>query len=212
MLSFIKAYRLRGDKTGLKCSVCEAFDFTALSTAHSILWKNCLVVLKEANLDYHPRRGSDKNSRSDLLLGDILVAFDYLDASNKLPPIYCEANDLIRLPPLAPDLVSEKLEHNTTALLSLSSKVDTLPSTLANSLSLPPVSQPQCSNLEKLVVELSEHLKAFSRNVGAISSQITTSASSQNTLPRLQLTLLPQCFLIVALTEKLGTNLIVLRT
>ena len=163
-----------------KCSVCEAFGSTALSIAHNILWKNCLVELKEANLDYHPRRGSDKNSHSDLLLGDILVAFDYLDASNKLPLIYCEANDLIRLPPLAPDLVSEKLEHNTTALLTLSSKVDTLPSTLANSLSLPPVSQPQCSNLEKLVVELSEHLKAFSRNVGAISSQITTSASSQN--------------------------------
>ena len=66
-LSFIEEYCLRGDKTCLKCSVCEAFNSTALSTAHNILWN-----------------GGAERSQPGVS-----------DASNKLLLIYYETNDLV---------------------------------------------------------------------------------------------------------------------
>ena len=41
VLAFIKAYRLRGDCSGLKQAVCSAFDASSLSTAQKLLWE-CL--------------------------------------------------------------------------------------------------------------------------------------------------------------------------
>lgn len=52
-------------------------------------------------LPYHARRGSDKRHLSDVLIADLLLAFDKLDLNDNLPPIYCEAVDLIMLPCLA---------------------------------------------------------------------------------------------------------------
>ena len=55
-----------------------------------------------------------------MLLADILVAFD---ADDRLPVIFCEANDLICLPSLVPDPVSQRLDLNSTILESLVKKV-----------------------------------------------------------------------------------------
>ena len=98
VLAFIKAYRLKGDKLGLKQAVLSTFDPTSLRSSHKLLWDFCRDDLQQTGLTYYSRRGSEKRVLTDVLLADILVAFEKLDAADKLPTIFCEANDLIRLP------------------------------------------------------------------------------------------------------------------
>ena len=40
-LAFIKAYRLKGDKLGLKQAVLAAFDAASLGSAHTNIWDSC---------------------------------------------------------------------------------------------------------------------------------------------------------------------------
>ena len=40
---------------------------------------------------------SDKRSQAAAVLDDLLVAFDKLDELDKLPEVFCEANDLVKL-------------------------------------------------------------------------------------------------------------------
>ena len=54
-------------------------------------------------------------------LEDILAAFDALDAEKSIPPIYCGATELPRLPPLSLDPVSEQVQDSTKSLLALTS-------------------------------------------------------------------------------------------
>jgi len=46
-------------------------------------------------------------------LEDILSAFDTLDSSNNLSDVFCEAADLLLLPPICLDPVSEQVAVNT---------------------------------------------------------------------------------------------------
>ena len=122
VLAFIKAYRLKGDKLGLKQAVLSAFDPTVLARAHKNLWEFCKDDLVHLGLSYHARRSSEKRVVDDVLLADILVAIEKLDADDRLPVIFCEANDLICLPSLVPDPVSQRLDLNSTILESLVSR------------------------------------------------------------------------------------------
>ena len=79
VLSFVKAYRLKGDVVCFKAG----------------LWDFCCTDLESLGLHYHARL-----QFSDILTADILLAFEKLKDKEKLPPIYCEANDLIKLPSL----------------------------------------------------------------------------------------------------------------
>ena len=93
-LAFIKAYRLKGDTMGMKLAVLSTFDSSSLATAHKSLWDNCGDDLKQLGLSYHLRRGSEKRQAADMLFTDIITAFDKLDSVEKLPAIFCEANEL----------------------------------------------------------------------------------------------------------------------
>ena len=42
-------------------------------------------------------------------LDDIISAFSKLDESSDIPPIFCEALDLVHMPPVVADLISEKI-------------------------------------------------------------------------------------------------------
>lgn len=98
-----------------------------------------------------PESGSEKREVADALLADILVAFDKLDAVDKLPTIFCEANDLIRLPSLVLDPVSQRLDNNSSILESLVKKIHDLPTAVPqsalNTSSLDSVSRCSWSNL-----------------------------------------------------------------
>ena len=67
----------------------------------------CGDCLDNLGLPYHPRRGSDKRQVADFLLADIVAAFDKLDGVDKIPPIFCEATGLNKLPSLSLDPVSK---------------------------------------------------------------------------------------------------------
>ena len=118
---------------GMKLAVLSTFDPSSLATAHKTLWAHCGDDLKQLGLSYHLRCGSEKRQVADMLFTDIITAFDKLDSAEKLPAIFCEATELIRLPCLAPDPIFAKLEANNSALDSLTNKVHNLPCLVAAS-------------------------------------------------------------------------------
>ena len=105
-LSFIKAYRLKGDNVSLKKSVCDHFSSEDVELAKKVLWDHCKHDLEAAGLVYHIRRSSDRRSQISANMDDIIQAFLVLDSSDLIPPIYCEATDLLKIPSLSldPDL------------------------------------------------------------------------------------------------------------
>lgn len=126
VLAFIKAFRLRGDSDGLRQSVTERFDTSSLVDAKKRLWDECSGDLGSAGLFFHARRGSEKRSQAMAELEDILEAFESLDASDKLPSVYCEATDLLKIPPLALDPISEQLLGTCKSLDKLGGSVQEL--------------------------------------------------------------------------------------
>ena len=131
-LSFIKAYRLRGDNESLKKRVCEHFSPNDIENAKKMLWDHCRQDLEAAGLPYHSRRDSDRRSQIAANLDDIVQAFVVLDSSDLIPGIYCEATDLLQVPSLSLDPISEKVETNTLSLQDLVSKIDHLEAKLSS--------------------------------------------------------------------------------
>ena len=132
VLSFIKAYRLKRDVESLKKRVCQHFSPAGVENAKKELWDYCRKDLKAASIAYHIRRGSDKRSQLAANVDDLAEAFVALDSSDLIPGIYCEATDLLRIPSLSLDPVSEKVETNTLSLNDLVAKVDCLEAKIAS--------------------------------------------------------------------------------
>ena len=63
-----------------------------------------------ANLPFQARRDSDKRSQLTANIDDIIQAFDALDSSDSIPCIYCEATDLLLLPPPCLDPTAEQVQ------------------------------------------------------------------------------------------------------
>ena len=55
-----------------------------------------------------------------------MAAVDALNVNEKIPPIYCEATELLKLPPLSLDPVSAQVQDNTKPLLALTSVITDL--------------------------------------------------------------------------------------
>ena len=51
------------------------------------MWDFCSSDLDQLGLPFHSRRGSDKRQVTDVLLADIVAAFDKLDSVEKIPAI-----------------------------------------------------------------------------------------------------------------------------
>ena len=77
-------------------------------------------------MTFHAHRGSEKRSQGAAELDDIVEAFNALDARDKLPTMYYEANDLLKLPPITLHHVSEQLLDNRKSLDYLAESVKTL--------------------------------------------------------------------------------------
>ena len=80
---------LRGDHAALNRAILSDFDTSKLLEALKALWEFCRVDLEDLGFSFHQHRSSEA------LLSDICTAFDKLDLANKLPTIFCEANDPI---------------------------------------------------------------------------------------------------------------------
>ena len=126
-LAFIKAFRLRGDKVNLRSNVLERFDQAAIiEQSKQSLWEACKSDLDAGGLCFCQRRSSDRRAQIEADLDHVLAAFDLLDSKALIPPIFCEASELYRLPSLSLDPVSEQVQDNTKALLSLTSVVNSI--------------------------------------------------------------------------------------
>ena len=178
ILAFIKAYRLKGDLVGLKQEVCSQFDPSSLGSAHKLLWDFCGSDLEQLGLPFHARRSSDKRQVTDILVADIVTALDKLDSVEKIPAIYCEATDLIKLPSLTLDPVSKKLVENGTTLQSLVEGVKALPTKM--SAVLTESATKCCAHLEKLVSSIKEELDQFSGMISSGTSKLKLPQTSSN--------------------------------
>ena len=90
-LSFIKAYKLKGDNGSLQRRVCDLFSPEKDNRAKTLLWNHCKQDLEAAGLHYHARRASDKCNQLTANLDDIVQAFNCLNSADLVPVIYCEA-------------------------------------------------------------------------------------------------------------------------
>ena len=59
VLSFIKAYHLKGDNDSLRLVVTECFSPKEVDTSERHLWDHCSSVLEANGLVFHARRDSD---------------------------------------------------------------------------------------------------------------------------------------------------------
>ena len=125
-LAFIKAFRLKADVNSLRRTVSERFSSAAVDTAKGLLWDSCGQLLEEAGIPYQSRRDSDKRSQLSANLNDIIMAFNALDTNDLIPQIFCEASDLVKLPPISLDPVAEQVELNSKSLDALNSTVQGL--------------------------------------------------------------------------------------
>ena len=138
VLSFIKAFRLKSDKDNLKRAACSRFSGAAIDNAKKDFWRFCSDMPTRANMPYQARRDSDNRSQMAADIEDLVRGFDALDASDSIPPIYCEANDLLLLPSLSLDPTAEQVQHNTDVLKALISKIENLEKMLSSSKPMPP--------------------------------------------------------------------------
>ena len=132
VLSFIKAFRQKSDKEALRCSISDRFNGTAIDEAKRALWSFCKCELDAKGVLFIARRDSDNRSQLMANIDDIIQAFDALDSSGSVPLIFCEANDLLHLPPLSLDPTAEQVKLNTQALQSLTSQIANLEDKLAS--------------------------------------------------------------------------------
>ena len=90
-------------------------------------WRFCSDMLTRANIPYQARRDSDNRSQMAADIEDLVRVFDALDAYDSIPPIYCEASDLLLLPSLSLDPTAEQVQHNKDVVLkALMSKIENL--------------------------------------------------------------------------------------
>jgi len=126
VLAFIKAFRLKGDTNALKQAALSRFTIPMLFNAKKSLWEHCEEELSSLELPFTPRRSSEKRSQAAADLDDILHAFSKLDEVDKIPEIFCEATELVKLPPIAIDPIGEMIAVNASSLKVIEDKISQL--------------------------------------------------------------------------------------
>ena len=123
VLIFVKAFRLKGDANALKHAALSRFSTSMLLNAKKLLWEHCDEDLHSLALPLTSRRGSEKRSQAAADLEDILLAFTKLDEVDKIPLIFCEASELVQLPPISVDPIGEMISGNAASLKLLDDKI-----------------------------------------------------------------------------------------
>ena len=140
--------------SNLKLAALSKFDSVVMSKVKKALWdSDCSSLLTAAGLSYQQRRRSEKRSQAAADLDNILVAFDKLDEIEKLPEIFCEAVDLVLLPPLVADTCSELVQRNSSVLEAIEHKLDSLSIEISNFSS-------KMGNIESCLTGLPSHSNA----------------------------------------------------
>ena len=111
----------RRDIDSLRMAVTERFSSKEVENAKASLWDHCKLDLEAKGVVFHVRRDSSQLAAN---LDDLIQMFDALDSTVRIPPIYCEASDLLRLPPLSLDPVGEQVQCNSQNLTSVVERLE----------------------------------------------------------------------------------------
>ena len=128
VLAFIKGFRLRGSSENLRRAALSKFDCVLImSKAKRVLWDlECSSIVSAAGLTFQSRRASEGRLQASADFADILSAFDKLDEDDNLPEIFCEAADLVKLPPIVTDSCTEQVLRNSSSLEDIKVKLESL--------------------------------------------------------------------------------------
>ena len=122
----------------MKLAVTERFSASNVDTSKKLLWDHCMDTFQAKNFVFHVRRDSDKRSQLAANLEDLIQMFNILDSVGKIPPIFCEASDLVRLPSLSLDPLAEELRGNSLILKHLSALTERLENKLSSIIPIHP--------------------------------------------------------------------------
>ena len=128
VLAFVMSYRIKGNSANLSSKLSAKCIAADIDDALKKLWPFCHDDLSGLGFTYHTRRSSDPLQLFNTVLGDLIVALDNLDVDNSLPPIYCEASDLLTLPSLDLDPVAKLVESNSIAVTRLAVTIEEMKS------------------------------------------------------------------------------------
>ena len=124
VLAFIKAFR---SVDTLKRAALAKFDSVPLCKAKKDLWESDYsTTICDAGLSLPIRCDSEKRTQAAADLEDLLQTFDKLDEFDKIPAIFCEATDLVTLPPIVVENCTAIVQQNSASLDNITSKLDSL--------------------------------------------------------------------------------------
>ena len=110
VLAFIKAFR---SVDTLKRAALAKFDSVPLCKAKKDLWESDYsTTICDAGLSLPIRCDSEKRTQAAADLEDLLQTFDKLDEFDKIPAIFCEATDLVTLPPIVVENCTAIVQQN----------------------------------------------------------------------------------------------------
>lgn len=181
VLSFVKAYRLKGDKDSLNRLISNKFDFSAVSHVWKTLWDSCRKSLENSGLSFHVRRDTERRSGLVKVISDVTSAFDKLDDTEDCPLIYCEACDLLKLPSLDLDPVSQNLRSNTGKLELLADNISDLKAMRSTSNSSMELLRSNNDIVEKLSACCDELRNQLTSSIASIKSDLASFKSELNT-------------------------------
>ena len=95
-----------------------------LAEAKRVLWDKC--SLSSLGHALTSRRTTEKRSQAAADLEDIITAFAKFDDNGSIPMIFCEASDLVLLPPIVTDPVCEMVHENSRSLRGLENEIKEL--------------------------------------------------------------------------------------
>ena len=82
----------------MRGTVLNCYDSTAVCKVKDVLWAERGTKFEDLQLEKIRRRDTSRRSQAEADLEDIQDAVEKLDACQAMSKLYCEADDLLRLP------------------------------------------------------------------------------------------------------------------
>ena len=188
VLAVIKAARLRFDAAAIKKLLLDRFLVIDLSGALKLLCDRCQATLADLDFVYHARRDTDKRTAHVAVCDDLLLAFNKLDSADSIPPIYCEAEQLLHIPVLSPQDAAALLKDTSSLVDKLHKDISAISTNLAaHHLQLAELKSLISSSCATMTESLGNSVSRLSSEVSAIKG-IVSKATSAHPAPLAQST------------------------
>lgn len=120
------------EASAIKKLLIDNFSDAGLSVAMKQLWEFSQEKLVSLDFEYHARRDTGKRPANAVVCEDLLLAFDKLDSSASVPPIYCEAAHLMRILSMSPGDIASVLSNTSSLVHRFHSEVTEITTNLAS--------------------------------------------------------------------------------